>query len=112
MAAVLTSGFLESILLSGSIYGWASLVYVFKVDGIFNHLCVSNNYTDGLNTSTLDFSASGNESITEAQLDCAPQDSMLNLAYTMGLACNGILSFPLGWIFDKAGMRTTRILAW
>ena len=38
-------GTLEILLFGGLIFGWASLVYVFKLEGYFSHVCLNE---DGL----------------------------------------------------------------
>jgi hypothetical protein len=32
-------GLIECLLLAGCTYGWAAIVFVFKEDGVFSHLC-------------------------------------------------------------------------
>ena len=41
----LSFGVVESVLFSGSIYGWASLVYVFKKDEIFTEECQQQEFS-------------------------------------------------------------------
>lgn len=37
--AVFTVGMVETMLWSGTIYGWASLVHVLKIQGVYYNLC-------------------------------------------------------------------------
>ena len=41
---------------------------------------------------------------------CQAQDRMLNLAYTMGTFFNGFTAFVWGFLLDKWGLRTVRLL--
>jgi hypothetical protein len=34
-----TFGLIECLVLAGCTYGWAAIVFVFKEDGLFSHLC-------------------------------------------------------------------------
>ena len=90
--------FFECIFFTGTIFGWWSLVYVLKKDEIFSNLCDNNTLVDKNGTST-------------TEQDCSRQDSMMSLVYTVTSVIFGLLSFPQGWIFDKFGIRWSRIYA-
>ena len=99
--------FFECLLFGGTIFGWYSLVYVLKKDGIFSHLCGDTN------SSNYPFDNSEYRSNGTWQDDriagCPEQDNMLVSVYTVASAMFGIVSFPLGWAFDKVGLRVIRL---
>lgn len=43
---VFTIGMIETMLWSGNIFGWASLVHVLKVQGVFSALCTTSCVTN------------------------------------------------------------------
>ena len=95
------------LLFGGTIFGWYSLVYVLKKDGIFSQLCRETNTSHYLNNKS-EYPANGSMLHTET-VGCAEQDSMLASVYTVTSAVFGIISFPMGWIFDMLGLRITRL---
>lgn len=140
--AALILVFIESVLFSGTFFGWPSLVYVLKKDGIFSHLCSNTTtFSEGLNnnntvlvsytpikhnTSSLIHIDTNVSAGTAGYLTtvspghvhpgrrregCAEQDSMLSLSFTISLTCFGFLSFPVGWLLDRVGLRVIRSLA-
>ena len=50
----------------------------------------------------------GNTTVEE---DCSSQSSLLNIAYTLGIAMVGICGYPFGMIFDRYGLRVSRVIA-
>ena len=82
----------------GITFGWASLVYVLKSEGYFNHLCVTfENETD---------TNYGN--ITEATI-CDGRDANLNLVFTVAVFTYQGCMLVCGFLFDSFGTRYTRI---
>ena len=49
--------------------------------------------------------------ISSVEDDCSARDSILNMAFTLGIATIGIYAFPFGIIFDRFGLRVSRVLA-
>lgn len=88
-------GTVEIFLFAGLIFGWASLVYVFKVEGIFSHVCESSNHGNGTNS-------------TDSTESCKAQDEQFNLVYTLAVVITGVSLFATGWMFDKWGTRLCR----
>jgi len=41
---------------------------------------------------------------------CPAQDRMLNLAYTLGTFFNGFTAFVWGFLLDRWGLRTVRLI--
>ncbi|CAJ1052956.1 solute carrier family 43 member 3-like [Xyrichtys novacula] len=91
----LLSGLVESMLFSGMGYGWASLVFVLKVDGYFSGYCVNT---------TRD-----NDHAVYA--DCTGQDELFSLIMCVALITNTIIRFPVGCIFDRFGTTVTRLIS-
>ena len=55
-------------------------------------------------------SASAKVKVHAAHAGCQAQDRMLNLAYTMGTFFNGFTAFVWGFLLDKWGLRSVRLL--
>ena len=118
---ILIIGFLECFVFGGSYFGWASLAFVLKQDGVYGHLCQNHSSsTDGqtnvvFNSSETEFLTMQGKNSTylgRSQDVCAAQDGQLGLAFTIGLVMLGALAFPLGWMFDRFGLLVMRCLSW
>ncbi|XP_019939554.2 equilibrative nucleobase transporter 1-like [Paralichthys olivaceus] len=94
----LLSGLVESLFFTGIAYGWASLVFVLKVDGYFAAYCT--NVTRDEDTHNMDI-------IT----DCSGQDEQFSQVMSVASIVNTILRFPIGYVFDRCGTAATRIMA-
>ena len=44
-------------------------------------------------------------------VDCPSQDEHLSLAFTIAIGMMGLFAFPVGWSFDRWGLRITRLVA-
>ncbi|XP_023230138.1 solute carrier family 43 member 3-like isoform X2 [Centruroides sculpturatus] len=91
--------FLEYLLFSGIIYGWADLVYVLKLQGVFSNNC-NNNVT-----------ISGNETIANKTKSCKSQDDLFDLAFTISSFNKALAAFLSGFLLDWVGLRITRIIS-
>ena len=122
--------FMECLLFGGLLYGWGSVVFVLKDEGVYADLCPTN---VNLNMSSINASdsnivvnVSGNSSndspgySVNNETDkadsgkdvlCKPQDSNYALCFTIASAlfCAGCA--VLGHVNYKYGTRVTRILA-
>ena len=94
--AVVTAIF-EPVLFSGLVFGWSSLVFVLKEEGIYSNLCQERNSTVGNTTDVV-------------LPTCSAQDEMLQLAYTIAVTAIPIMNFFIGALFSKFGIRLTRLL--
>ncbi|XP_066913853.1 equilibrative nucleobase transporter 1-like [Clytia hemisphaerica] len=125
-------GMLETLLCSGITYGWASIVYVFKTEYFYMHLCedwyAAQNKslpTPKTRLSAIDFVFKSNPVNTQpgeypivrggaAYIDdgklpgCPAQDARLNLIFTVSLFCLCGIKFPAGIFIDKCGPRIAR----
>ena len=100
-------GWIEVLLCSGITYGWASIVYVFKVEHFYMALCdtkemVSLNQTAS-NASTISIGDDGLPG-------CLKQDKIFNLIFTVAVVCFTSVQFPTGLFIDKFGPRVARIV--
>ncbi|XP_041641565.1 solute carrier family 43 member 3-like [Cheilinus undulatus] len=91
----LLSGLLESLFFSGMAYGWASLVFVLKVDGYFAGYCTN----------------ATRDSDHAAYTDCTGQDEQFSLVMCIALIINTIIRFPIGCVFDRFGTTVTRVIS-
>ena len=133
--------FAECLLFGGLLYGWGSLVFVLKDEGVYANLCsvsettsnssnltVSSLYNaTGTNqslgyvvvTTTLSPNASNsNDSVTDDVLSrkvrqerCVPQDEKMALCFTIASAIFCAGCAVMGHINYKFGTRVTRISA-
>lgn len=118
--------FFECLLFSGMLYGWGSLNYVLKLEGIYGHLC-ENEITSGLinnTTASSNFTISPTASVrvthspsNEADpaygsmKQCKAQDSKMALCYTIAAFMFGIGNAVFGFINYKFGTRVARLIA-
>ena len=86
----------EMIFFAGIIYGWASLVYIFKEEGYFGYLCPVNETVSMQDQ--------------DADVICDAQDANFNLIFTLGSILSFLFFTPAGYAFDTFGTRVTRIL--
>ena len=127
---------LETLLCSGITYGWASIVYVFKTEFFYMHLC-ENWYADQnktmpskvmrkrilsppafeaytrtvqhTNNNNFSFVRGGTGFIDDGKLPgCPAQDARLNLVFTVSLFCLCGIKFPAGVFIDRCGPRMAR----
>ncbi|KAH9502320.1 hypothetical protein Btru_073455 [Bulinus truncatus] len=88
--------YLECFSFAGLTYGWASLVYVLKDEGIYRELCDRvgmSNYSNHL------------------ELDCHERCSQFDLVFTVLTSFIGVGYFVFGQITFKFGTRVTRVIA-
>ncbi|GFO23681.1 solute carrier family 43 member 3 [Plakobranchus ocellatus] len=122
--------FLEIIGYGGLIYGWGSLVYVLKDEGLYMELCpakdfdnmtvhvgnstVVRNITDQANSSGVYIASSSPPATGKNEKNedtCDARDARLNLVFTIGSAMFCIGCFIMGQVNYKYGTRITRIIA-
>lgn len=109
----------ETLLCSGIVYGWASIVIVFKMEYFFMGLCKD---WEKKNSTTSKSFVSKNTFLTENYTivgsavvvgdntlpGCPEQDARLNLIFTVSLFCLCGIKFPAGVFIDKCGPRIAR----
>lgn len=94
--ATLLTGLLECLGFAGVLFGWASLVFVFKKEHYFEELCEPNTRLMG--------NATGTE-------DCKAQDERFSLIFTLASFMNNFMTFPTGIIFDRFKTTVARLIA-
>ena len=104
----------ETLFCSGITYGWASIVYVFKVEYYYFSLC--GNAAESVNGTSLMPNASAASNKTEILGDeglpgCLAQDTMFNLIFTASLFCFTSIQFITGIFIDKFGPKVARVVA-
>uniref|UniRef100_A0A8C9JR61 Solute carrier family 43 member 3 n=1 Tax=Panthera tigris altaica TaxID=74533 RepID=A0A8C9JR61_PANTA len=105
--ATLLTGLLECLGFAGVLFGWASLVYVFKAEHYFDELCEP------------DAGATGNFTAQpgtwggkyQPPRDCKAQDERFSLIFTLGSFMNNFMTFPAGYIFDRFKTTVARLIA-
>ncbi|RUS72509.1 hypothetical protein EGW08_019737 [Elysia chlorotica] len=126
--------FFEVITFGGLIYGWGSLVYILKDEGLYMELCHEDNVDNS--TAVVDLNPQVNSSVAYVTLvaanssavttnlsqtrspdteeeakSCDARDARLNLVFTIGSAMFCVGCFVMGQINYKYGTRVTRIVA-
>lgn len=91
--ATLLTGLLECLGFAGVLFGWTSLVFVFKTEHYFEELCEPPSGTLGNTT------------------DCKAQDERFSLIFTLASFMNNFMTFPTGYIFDRFKTTVARLLA-
>ncbi|XP_015424828.1 PREDICTED: solute carrier family 43 member 3 isoform X2 [Myotis davidii] len=94
--ATLLTGLLECLGFAGVLFGWASLVFVFKKEHYFEELCEHDARLMG--------NATGME-------DCKAQDEKFLLIFTVASFMNNFMTFPAGFIFDRFKTTVARLIA-
>ncbi|XP_047208760.1 equilibrative nucleobase transporter 1-like [Girardinichthys multiradiatus] len=88
------TGLVECLCFAGAVFGWASLVFVLKVDGYFSSLCFNST---GVNDTQI--------------LDCSAQDEQFSLIFTITAFMNNFLTLPNGFLYDHFGTTVARLFA-
>ncbi|KAK9518105.1 hypothetical protein VZT92_023426 [Zoarces viviparus] len=88
----LFAGVLECLCFAGTIFGWASLVFVLKTKGYFSSHCTN---TTGVNSTQV--------------LDCSGQDEQFSLVFTIAGFIFNFLILPNGFLFDHFGTTVARL---
>ncbi|KAM5184206.1 equilibrative nucleobase transporter 1 isoform 1-T3 [Callospermophilus lateralis] len=94
--ATLLTGLLECLGFAGVLFGWASLVFVFKTERYFEELCEAD---------------AGLLSNATGQADCKAQDERFSLIFTVASFMNNFMTLPTGYIFDRFKTTVARLLA-
>ncbi|KAL3877220.1 hypothetical protein ACJMK2_034957, partial [Sinanodonta woodiana] len=127
--------FMECLLFGGLLYGWGSLMFVFKQEGIYAELCSNNDHaamsattnssssnnsvsyeaTSGVTSIVIDVTltnSSGEKTLSDSKLQgCPEQDSKFTLCFTIASALFCASSAVLGQINFMFGTRVTRIIS-
>ena len=114
---LVTLCFLECLLLSGFIFGWSSLVYVYKELGYFSSYC-SNHTANVLNhgsSSSADVidgsNLTGTRRPAESRGECHEQDAALDLVFIIATVGSALCTLPLGAVIDRFGVNSGRVIS-
>ncbi|XP_033985810.1 solute carrier family 43 member 3-like [Trematomus bernacchii] len=89
------SGLLESLFFTGITFGWASLVFVLKIDGYFAGYCTNTTRAEDQDVS----------------IDCRGQDEHLSWVMSVATIANTLTRLPIGYVFDRCGTTVARLIA-
>ncbi|XP_006875846.1 PREDICTED: solute carrier family 43 member 3 [Chrysochloris asiatica] len=101
--ATLLTGLLECLGFAGVLFGWASLVFVFKKEHYFEDLCKQEDELVSANNTSM------NNSITQQK--CKAQDERFSLIFTLASFMNNFMTFPIGYVFDRFKTTVARLIA-
>ncbi|CAG5117042.1 unnamed protein product [Candidula unifasciata] len=118
-------GFLECLGFGGLIYGWGSLVYILKDEGLYLDLCpliyqndtASFNSTGVSNVTSIVYQVNQTLEMSDIGLlakrdpECSDRNKRLALAFTVAMAMFCVGCFILGQVNFKFGIRVTRLAA-
>lgn len=94
--ATLLTGLLECIGFAGVLFGWTSLLFVFKQEGYFAEPCEQD--------CMLRSNATGPPG-------SKAQDEKFSLIFTLASFMNNFMTFPTGYIFDHFKTTVARLIA-
>ena len=102
---------LEILLCGGIVFGWASIVVVFKAKHFYFDKCeisLENNSFSFTDVPALKSMLTAN--LVNTTLDCSRQNDRLNLVFTITMSLFSAVQFPTGIFIDKFGPRVTRMI--
>ncbi|KAL3878054.1 hypothetical protein ACJMK2_035687 [Sinanodonta woodiana] len=112
--------FMECLLFGGLLYGWGSLMFVFKQEGIYAELCDNNgqaamsamtNSSSSVTYVTMNNSSEDKTFSDSKFKDCPEQDCKFTLCFTIASALFCASGAALGQINFMFGTRVTRIIS-
>lgn len=101
----------ETILFAGLPYGWGTLLYVFKEEGVYSDLCPQQSH----NTSSHGNLTGGDQELSieasdNSTLSCSEQDQQFNLWFSIALGIGTAANVIIGRMTQKIGAVKTRII--
>uniref|UniRef100_A0A673AGX7 Solute carrier family 43 member 3 n=1 Tax=Sphaeramia orbicularis TaxID=375764 RepID=A0A673AGX7_9TELE len=90
------TGLVECLCFAGIVFGWASLVFVLKMEGYFSSFC--QNITE-VNITDINVTGVNGTDV----LDCGEQDGQFSLIFTVTSVLLNLSTFPTGLVFDWFG---------
>ncbi|KAI2559948.1 solute carrier family 43 member 3, partial [Homo sapiens] len=107
--ATLLTGLLECLGFAGVLFGWPSLVFVFKNEDYFKDLCGPD--AGPIGNATGQAGRLGCMGDLFSTPDCKAQDERFSLIFTLGSFMNNFMTFPTGYIFDRFKTTVARLIA-
>lgn len=102
---------LECVGFGGLIYGWGSLVYILKDEGLYSDLCPSSNISTTNSSSNVSSSSNASDENKKVEIPCLERDDRLSLVFTIGSSMFCVGCFLMGQVNYKFGTRISRIVA-
>ncbi|XP_066960955.1 equilibrative nucleobase transporter 1-like isoform X1 [Macrobrachium rosenbergii] len=108
---VFFSGFLETALWSGTIFGWASLVHVLKIQGVFSHLCRDDSQEGWNGTFAISLPGDEDEFTVPSPITrgCRAQDEQFALIGTVAMVLYSTPGILIGYGLHHLGQAFSRI---
>ena len=100
----------QMVLTASVIYGYSSLLVVFKDLKLYRSLC--EEFTPTIGNST------GTDALTSAVLNnedflsCPARDKALNLPFAVGIILTCVIKIPLGSLVDFFGAKSSQYFGW
>ena len=102
---------LEILLCGGIVFGWASIMVVFKAKHFYFDKCkISFENSSFSLTEVLALNSTTNIYSGNTTLDCSKQNDRLNLVFTVTTSLFCIVQLPIGIFVDKYGPRVARMV--
>ncbi|ELR59702.1 Solute carrier family 43 member 3 [Bos mutus] len=101
--ATLVTGLLECLGFAGVLFGWTSLVFVFKKQHYFEELCELDAGSLG--------NATGLDDGPVSPPECRARDERFSLIFTLASFTINFMTFPTGYIFDRFKTTVARLIA-
>ena len=103
---------IEVWLLSGIIYGWASIAVVFEREGFFQHLCSNMEIAKNGSVVNSSLTQNGTEKGHFAIGHCPRKSKRFNLIFSVSLVMLCSTKFPIGLFIDRFGPKVGQIVGW
>lgn len=104
-------GLLGSLLLSGLVYGWSSLILIFQQEGVYSELCQSTAPGSPLMAPVANYTVPSNSNMSvpvfAANEMCPEQELRFNFVFNIALLGNFVPTPLYGYIMDTYGARPT-----
>ncbi|XP_030000912.1 solute carrier family 43 member 3-like [Sphaeramia orbicularis] len=106
------TGLVECLCFAGIVFGWASLVFVLKMEGYFSSFCqniTEVNITE-VNVTEVNITDVNVTGVNGTDvLDCGEQDGQFSLIFTIASVLLNLLTFSSGLVFDWFGTTVARL---
>ena len=102
----------QMILTTGVIYGYASLLVIFKDMKLYQSECNAGSELFN-STGILTFdNSTGGEVNEEGNLFCPARDKSFNLPFAIAVIIQSLVKIPLGNLVDTFGAKSSQYLGW
>ena len=103
----------QLLLASGVIYGYSSLLVIFKDLRLYQNECKGNlsNILAG-NSSSSSSLLGGNSGAMLSNITCPARDQALNLPFAFGMILLHTVKIPLGNLVDTIGAKSCQYIGW